>query len=525
MEQVRQNQSDIKYLLEEGGALNEFGIKVIGIIENSGELPNPATYEGDYGDAYAVGAGPYEFYIYTRQVSGQTGAFWFNIGVFPAPSTVPGPEGPDGPQGEPGIRGSLWFTGSGAPVVGSQYNAGDMYLDTSSGNVYQLNSTGNWSNVGSIKGPQGIQGKDGKTGGPGPEGPDGPPGPQGEPGLPFSIVGELTSATQLPNPTEEIRNQAYLIGTTENYDLYVISGTDGEYVWVNVGRIEGIVGPVGPEGQPGQPGAQGEPGITKPIYYCSIVLPSGTVNKTNLTPTTPAPEQNDLFIQPNGDLCRINSDFGTSPTTATFIKLTSLLGPAGASPTGITITPATSTFGTLTAEQYSILTANDFNYIVLNGEIYNLQDKNTTYLIYTHVGMTSNNIKRVRTIKITISNRGWVLSSINIGDNGYYQVYVNGITPDGTYQISNMLLNFFASAGISLSTLYSFYGTGLSTLEFETPCIGKFGSATIAGEVQAISVQMTQYGLSVKYGTSGQSETIPPELLQYFQITGVSRQI
>ena len=45
-EQVRQNQSDIQYLLNEGGTLNEFGIKVVGKYDNVEQLP--PEYSGEY---------------------------------------------------------------------------------------------------------------------------------------------------------------------------------------------------------------------------------------------------------------------------------------------------------------------------------------------------------------------------------------------------------------------------------------------------------------------------------------------
>ena len=46
--------------------------------------------------------------------------------------------GPPGPQGPVGVRGSLWFTGSGPPgtIAGALPN--DMYLDESTGNTYQF---------------------------------------------------------------------------------------------------------------------------------------------------------------------------------------------------------------------------------------------------------------------------------------------------------------------------------------------------------------------------------------------------
>jgi len=48
-----------------------------------------------------------------------------------------GPPGPAGPAGATGTRGSLWNTGAGAPGTIPGVLAGDMYLDTVSGDVYQ----------------------------------------------------------------------------------------------------------------------------------------------------------------------------------------------------------------------------------------------------------------------------------------------------------------------------------------------------------------------------------------------------
>ena len=63
-EQVLKNKSDIEYLYDSQGVLNEFGIKVIGVVSVVDLLPQSAV---DYGDAYAVGVEPpYELYIWTR---------------------------------------------------------------------------------------------------------------------------------------------------------------------------------------------------------------------------------------------------------------------------------------------------------------------------------------------------------------------------------------------------------------------------------------------------------------------------
>lgn len=96
-EQVRKNKEDILYILEEEGTLNAFGIKVVGQIANASGLPDPATYTGDFGDAYAVGTeSPYVMYIYTRANGTHPNNYWFNIGRFPVP-------GPQGEKGDPGI--------------------------------------------------------------------------------------------------------------------------------------------------------------------------------------------------------------------------------------------------------------------------------------------------------------------------------------------------------------------------------------------------------------------------------------
>ena len=69
-----------------------------------------------------------------------------------------GLQGPEGPQGVAGARGSLWSTGSGTPTATGQ--SGDLYLDTSSGDVYEL-VAGAWVLKANIKGPQGAQGPNG----------------------------------------------------------------------------------------------------------------------------------------------------------------------------------------------------------------------------------------------------------------------------------------------------------------------------------------------------------------------------
>ena len=257
-EQVKKNMDDIQYILEEEGVLNEFGIKIVGEITNPLELPDPDTYEGEYGDAYAVGTQtPYEIYIYTRANGSHPEDYWFNIGEFPLAGPT-GPIGPQGIQGPTGVRGSIWINSSGKPTSTAGYMVRDKCLDTSTGDVY--NYTGStWQNVGNIRGPQGPQGPIGPQGPQGGLGPQGPQGATGPAGPAFVIAGTVASEGQLPAPSTLADNIAYLVGNdTDGYDLYVQLQDSDE--WQNVGKVEGIEGPTGPQGPQGPEGPQGPQG-------------------------------------------------------------------------------------------------------------------------------------------------------------------------------------------------------------------------------------------------------------------------
>lgn len=101
-EQVQKNKEDIAAHYNMDRVLADFGIRIIGRVSTPEELPDPATFAGDYGDAYAVGdpnnmdivENPFVFYIWTRPDpdAGYPNAYWFNMGEL---SIV-------GPQGVPG---------------------------------------------------------------------------------------------------------------------------------------------------------------------------------------------------------------------------------------------------------------------------------------------------------------------------------------------------------------------------------------------------------------------------------------
>lgn len=236
-EQVQKNKEDITYLLTEGYATNLIGIKVQGQVNTAADLPDPTQYlavEGHaYGDTYAVGTidnPPYEYYVFTRPFGPYLADHWFNIGVFPGPSYVPGPVGP-----APNLSiGSVTAT-TGSPeasITGTNPN-------------YQLNLI--------LKtGPQGPVGPQGLTGDTGPQGPQGPQGIQGEKGdtgVLYEVAGALTATSQLPDPTTVPTNTAYVVKIDNISYLYGIILNNGSPVWYNWGAF--TQGAQGPQGEAG----------------------------------------------------------------------------------------------------------------------------------------------------------------------------------------------------------------------------------------------------------------------------------
>ena len=199
-EQVLKNKNDIENALQLNNLLSDFGIRIIGQVESAYQIPSVSNYKENnpnwkYGDAYTVGTeSPYDLYILTRANNNNPQDFWFDIGEFPLRGPV-GPQGPQGPQGEKGEKGDPGIQGE--------------------------------------RGLQGTPGLRGEIGPQGPQGPAGPQGPQGTPGQVYKIIDVLDNTAQLPEPTESIRDNAYII----NGFIYIIMGS-GVLEWVNVGTID-----------------------------------------------------------------------------------------------------------------------------------------------------------------------------------------------------------------------------------------------------------------------------------------------
>ena len=199
-EQVLKNKNDIENALQLNNLLTDFGIRIIGQVESAYQIPSVSDYKENnpnwkYGDAYTVGTeSPYDLYILTRANNNNPQDFWFDIGEFPLRGPV-GPQGPQGPQGEKGEKGDPGIQGE--------------------------------------RGLQGTPGLRGEIGPQGPQGPVGPQGPQGMPGQVYKVIDILDNTGQLPQPTESIRDNAYII----NGCIYIIMGS-GVLEWVNVGTID-----------------------------------------------------------------------------------------------------------------------------------------------------------------------------------------------------------------------------------------------------------------------------------------------
>ena len=113
-EQVLKNMCDIQDIEQGATVLAAFGIKVVGQVNQASDLPAPATYTGNLGDAFLVGTqAPYDYYIYTKAYDGQEQPAFYNLGQFPKP-------GPKGDQGNAAGFGTVSATATsvvGQPTV------------------------------------------------------------------------------------------------------------------------------------------------------------------------------------------------------------------------------------------------------------------------------------------------------------------------------------------------------------------------------------------------------------------------
>jgi collagen type VII alpha len=165
-----------------------------------------------------------------------------------------GATGSQGATGATGIQGIAGATGATGPI----------------GSVGSTGSTGATGPQGAT-GLQGATGYNGSTGATGPQGNIGATGSQGPTGLATTIVGSVTTSSNLPSTST--MNTAYI--DTGNSDLYVWTGTG----FTNVGQIvgpQGATGVTGNIGATGVPGPQGATGSFTGSVVTSIIAGTAT---------------------------------------------------------------------------------------------------------------------------------------------------------------------------------------------------------------------------------------------------------
>ena len=275
-EQVAKNMTDIDWLINYKGAINEFGIKVVGqgpkyttgtpettdynpgdvICAWSDGLGEYLVYfcaldddeetkywsrdidvykeyhEGwEYGDAWIFGGeAPYIMFILTRSNGSNPSDYFLNVGEFP----IPGPQGEQGDQGPVGETPNITMAAGSISTLnpGQSATASIVKSGTLSDPVFTIN----------LGIPQGAKGNTGATGPQGPQGAQGPQGPQGEKGEQgglIEVIGVVEDASELPDPeTLEKLDAAYLVGTSPDYELYIQVGeTPATAVWTNLGAF------------------------------------------------------------------------------------------------------------------------------------------------------------------------------------------------------------------------------------------------------------------------------------------------
>lgn len=224
--QIEKNRQDIEAIINDAVAFNYIGMKVVGQVNTADELPKKADYEVwpyDYGDAFAVGTkDPYNYYLWTRAFGAYLSDHWFNIGVFPGPSTVPGPKGDTGDTGPaPNLT---------IGTVTSTLSQPQVTIEGTSPN-YTLNFK-------LQKGDKGDPGTNGRNG------VDGKNGKDGTNAIIYTVKGAVDTVSQLPVATSVSTDTAYLV--KDGSLLYGIMVQNGTNIWYNYGSTS--VGPRGPAG-------------------------------------------------------------------------------------------------------------------------------------------------------------------------------------------------------------------------------------------------------------------------------------
>ena len=179
-----------------------------------------------------------------------------DLGSVVGPEGEKGDTGAAGPQGQAGPKGEKGETGATGPKgdPGEQGPQGETGPQGTPGAKGDKGDTG-------AQGPKGDPGETGPKGETGATGPAGPTGPKGDTGAGFVIRGYYGSVSTLQTSVQSpAAGDAYGVGTTAPYDIYIYDGVTG--AWVNNGPMQGAKGDKGETGPAGPQGPQGPAGET-----------------------------------------------------------------------------------------------------------------------------------------------------------------------------------------------------------------------------------------------------------------------
>ena len=172
--------------------------------------------------------------------------------------------GPQGEKGETGAQGPKGETGAQGPKgeTGAQGPKGETGAQGEKGETGAQGPKGETGAQGP-KGETGAQGEKGETGAQGPKGETGAQGPKGETGAGFLVRGYYATVSALEASVQSpAAGDAYGVGASEPYDIYIFDGVTGS--WVNNGPLQGARGEKGEKGDPGADGAPGRDGAQGP---------------------------------------------------------------------------------------------------------------------------------------------------------------------------------------------------------------------------------------------------------------------
>jgi hypothetical protein len=173
-----------------------------------------------------------------------------------------GIKGDKGDKGDTGQNGATWLEGTSDPS--DDRPEGDLYVNTTTYNLFVSAGGGFWDQIGNIKGPQGGQGPQGAqgikgdTGDTGPQGADGTDGTDGTNGTNGANGATWRTGSVAPSDSVGVDGDLYLNTATD--DVYL--RTAGTYSVVT--NIKGSTGAAGTNGTNGTNGATWRDGSGAP---------------------------------------------------------------------------------------------------------------------------------------------------------------------------------------------------------------------------------------------------------------------